>query len=169
VIVGHSMGSDYAAVLATLVADASVVHLCPRLGRLTSPPGAPRRTRPGFPFPAGATWEPDAAAAALYGRLDPVLARELAARLRPMVAARDPYPLARHPDVPTAVVYAAEDEIFEPAWVGFMAREVLGVEPIELSGGHFPMLEAPGRLTAVLDGLAVSSKTFGERPGEFRR
>jgi hypothetical protein len=31
-IVGHSMGSDYAAVLATLVDDPTVVHLCPRLG-----------------------------------------------------------------------------------------------------------------------------------------
>lgn len=154
VIVGHSMGSDYAAVLATLVQDSSVVHLCPRLGGFMPPPGAPPRTRPGFPWPRGTTWEPEAAAAAMYGRLDPALARTLAARLRPMAPAPEPYPLEHHPDVRTAVVDTVEDEIFEPAWVRFMAREVLGVEPIELPGGHFPMLEVPGLLTDVLDGLA---------------
>jgi pimeloyl-ACP methyl ester carboxylesterase len=157
VIVGHSMGSDYAAILATLVAEPSVVHLCPRLGGFAPPPGAPRRTRPGFPWPRGETWEPDAAASGLYGRLDPALARELVARLRPLAAPPEPYPLDRHPDVPTAVVYTADDEIFEPAWIRFMARELLGVEPIELPGGHFPMLEAPGLMTDVLDG----SRTFG--------
>ena len=100
------------------------------------------------------TWDPEAATTGMYGRLDPALARTLAARLRPLAPAPEPFPLARHPDVPTAVVYAAEDEIFEPAWIRFMARELLGAEPIELPGGHFPMLELPGRLTAVLDGLA---------------
>ena len=55
--------------------------------------------------------------------------------------------------MPTAVVYAAQDEMFEPGWIRFMARELFGVEPIELPGGHFPMLEAAGRLAAVLAGL----------------
>ncbi len=159
VIVGHSLGSDYAAVLATEVDNPSVVHLCPRLGGFTPPPDAPRRTPPGFPWPkqddrGTITWAPEAAATAMYGRLDPALAQTLAAHLRPMAAAPEPYPLERHPDVPTAVVYTTEDEIFEPAWVRFMARELLAVEPIELPGGHFPMLEQPGRLTAVLDNVA---------------
>jgi pimeloyl-ACP methyl ester carboxylesterase len=162
VIVGHSLGSDYAAVLATEVREPSVIHLCPRLGGIPPPPGAPRRTRVGFPWPAQdargvATWDPEPAATAMYGRLDSALARALAARLRPMAPVPEPFPLRRHPDVPTAVVYAAEDELFEPAWIRFMARESLGVKPIELPGGHFPMLEAPGRLTAVLDDLAPTA------------
>ena len=159
VIVGHSLGSDYAAALAPELGAPSVVHLCPRLGDLPSPPGAPRRTRPGFPWPGPderglTTWDPKAAAHAMYGRLDPALARDLAARLRPLAAAPEPYPLERHPDVPTAVIYAAGDELFEPAWIRFMARQRLGVEPFELPGGHVPMYEVPGRLSAVLDGLA---------------
>jgi pimeloyl-ACP methyl ester carboxylesterase len=159
VIVGHSLGSDYAAVLATEVQASCVVHLCPRLGGVPPPPGAPRRTRPGAPWPAqdehGAmTWDPQVAATALYGRLDPALARGLAARLRPLAPAPEPFPLTCHPDLPTTVVYAVEDELFEPAWSRCMARELLGIEPIELPGGHFPMLEAPARLTAVLDDLA---------------
>jgi pimeloyl-ACP methyl ester carboxylesterase len=162
VIVGHSLGSDYAALLAAELAEPSVVHLCPRLGGLTPPPGAPRRTRPGFPWPAQdergrTTWDPEVAATAMYGRLDPTLARALAARLRPLTPAPEPYPLERHPGVATAVVYTAEDELFEPAWIRFMARELLGVEPIELPGGHFPMHEAPDRLAVVLDGLAAAA------------
>jgi pimeloyl-ACP methyl ester carboxylesterase len=35
-----------------------------------------------------------------------------------------------------------------------MAREQLRVEPIELPGGHFPMVEDPERLAEVLDRLA---------------
>ena len=34
-----------------------------------------------------------------------------------------------------------------------MARELLGVEPIEIPGGHFPMLEDPERLAELLDRL----------------
>ena len=159
VIAGHSLGSNYAAVLATEIDEPSVVHVCPRLGGFTPPPGAPSRTRPGFPWPpvderGGMTWDPAIAATGMYGRLDPALARALAARLRPMVPPPEPFPLERHPDVPTAVLYAADDEAFEPAWIRFMAREFLGVEPIELPGGHFPMFEVPGHLASVLDGLA---------------
>jgi pimeloyl-ACP methyl ester carboxylesterase len=100
------------------------------------------------------TWDPEKAATGMYGRIDPTLARALAARLRPMAPAPEAFPLERQPDVPTAVVYAAEDEAFEPAWIRFMARKLLGVEPIELPGGHFPMFEAPGRLATTLDDLA---------------
>jgi pimeloyl-ACP methyl ester carboxylesterase len=63
------------------------------------------------------------------------------------------YPLSGHPNVPTVLIYAAEDEIFEPAWERFMARELLGVEPIEISGGHFPMAEDPEALADLLDRL----------------
>jgi pimeloyl-ACP methyl ester carboxylesterase len=52
------------------------------------------------------------------------------------------------------LVYAAEDEFFEPAWERFMARELLGIEPIEIPGGHFPMVEDPDALAGLLDRLA---------------
>jgi hypothetical protein len=51
-------------------------------------------------------------------------------------------------------VYATEDELFEPAWERFMARELLGIEPIEIASGHFPMVEAPDALADLLDRLA---------------
>ncbi len=64
------------------------------------------------------------------------------------------YPLRRHPDVATALIYATDDEFFEPAWERFMARELLGVEPIEIPGGHFPMVEDPDSLGDLLSRLA---------------
>ena len=34
-----------------------------------------------------------------------------------------------------------------------MARELLGIEPIELPGGHFPMAEDPEGLAELLDSV----------------
>ena len=63
-------------------------------------------------------------------------------------------PLRDPPAIPTVLVYAADDELFEPAWERFMARELLAIEPIEIPGGHFPMAEDPDGLAALLDRLA---------------
>jgi pimeloyl-ACP methyl ester carboxylesterase len=162
VVVGHSAGSAYATLVAAERPPALLVHLCPRLGGLAPPPGAPRRFREGFPFPADrpdgtSVWDADVAIAAMYPRLPPATARALAGRLRPLAAPPGEYPLAGHPVVPTVLVYASEDEFFEPEWERFMARELLGVEPIEIPGGHFPMAEDPVALAALLDRLARGS------------
>ena len=159
VVVGHSMGSAYATLVAVARPGSLLVHLCPRLGGFEPPPGAPDTFREGFPFPADrpdgtSVWDADAAIAAMYRRLPPETALELAQRLRPMAPPAGEYPLPGPPDVPTALVYAADDEFFEPDWERFMARELLGIEPIEIPGGHFPMAEDPDGLAALLDRLA---------------
>ncbi len=92
----------------------------------------------------------------MYARLPPERARALAQHLRPMAMPPDDYPLREHPDVPSALVYAADDELFEPAFERFMARELLGIDPIELQGGHFVMVEDPGAVAELLDRLARS-------------
>ena len=157
VVVGHSASSGYAAFLADATASSLLVHLCPRLGPFPPPAGAPETFRSNFPFPAknaaGATvWEPEAAIDAMYKRLPPETARALAERLRPGASPAE-YPLPGHPDVPTELIYTADDEFFEPAWEHFMASEVLGIEPIEISGGHFPMIEDPDGLADLFDRL----------------
>jgi pimeloyl-ACP methyl ester carboxylesterase len=159
VVVGHSQGTAYSTLVASAGPPALLVHLCPRLGGFDEPAGAPARFREGVPFPADgpdgtSTWEPEAAIEAMYPRLPREAARALAERLRPMAPPPDEYPLAEHPQVPTALIYAAEDELFEPAWERFMARELLGVEPIELPTGHFPMVEDPDALGDLLSRLA---------------
>ena len=99
-------------------------------------------------------WDPEAAIDAMYPRVSPEVAHELACRLRPAVPPAGEYPLPGHPRVPTVLIYATDDEIFEPSWERFMARELLGIEPIEIPGGHFPMVEDPATLAELLDRLA---------------
>jgi pimeloyl-ACP methyl ester carboxylesterase len=159
VVVGHSASSGDAALVAARRPGSLLVHLCPRLGPFPPPAGAPDAFRAGFPFPPsapdGATvWDRATAIDAMYPRLTPETARALADRLRPAAPPAGKYPLAAHPDVPTVLIYAAEDEIFEPAWERFMARELLGIDPIEIPGGHFPMVEDPTALASLLDRLA---------------
>jgi pimeloyl-ACP methyl ester carboxylesterase len=159
VVVGHSSSSGYAAFAAQATSASMLVHLCPRLGPFAPVSGAPDTFRANFPFPAKnaadlTVWDTAAAVEALYPRLPDETAQALAERLHPAAPGAE-YPLPGHPDVPTALVYAAEDEIFEPAWQRFMAREVLGVEPIEIPGGHFPMAEDPGALADLLVRLAA--------------
>lgn len=90
----------------------------------------------------------------MYPRLPRGAAEELADRLRPAAPPTGEFPLPGHPDVATSLIYAGEDEFFEPEWERFMARELLGVEPIEIPTGHFPMVEDPEGLAGLLDHLA---------------
>jgi pimeloyl-ACP methyl ester carboxylesterase len=159
VIVGHSQGTAYSALVAATRPGALLVHLCPRLGGFEPPAGAPEIFRDGVPFPetradATSAWHRGIAIEALYRRVPPPRASILAGRLRPMAMPQGEYPLDEHPDNPTVLIYAAEDEFFEPDWERFMARELLGIEPIEIPGGHFPMAEDPAALAALLDRVA---------------
>jgi pimeloyl-ACP methyl ester carboxylesterase len=159
VVVAHSQSSS----LGPLVADARpvslLVYLCPRMGGFEPPPGTPGPFREGLQFPEDrpdgtSAWDPDVATETIYRRLPPESARALAQRLRPMAMPADDYPLRQHPEVATALVYAGEDEFFDPNFERFMAKELLGVEPIELRTGHFPMVEDPDALAELLDDLA---------------
>jgi pimeloyl-ACP methyl ester carboxylesterase len=157
VVVGHSSSSGYAAFVAEAMPGSLLVHLCPRLGPFPPPAGAPDTFRSDFSLPAkntaGATvWDVEAAIETMYRRLPPETARALAERLRPAAPGAE-YPLPGHPSVATVLVYATDDEFFEPDWERFMARELLGIEPIEIAGGHFPMVEDPDALADLLDQL----------------
>lgn len=162
IVVGHSQGTAYSSLVAAARRQALLVHLCPRLGGFEPPPGAPEMFRQGVPFPeTGAdgtsVWSEHVAIESLYGRVPPPRAEILAGRLRPMAMPNGDFPLDTHPDNPTVLIYAAEDELFEPDWERFMARELLGVEPIELPTGHFPMAEDPDALAELLDRVARDS------------
>jgi pimeloyl-ACP methyl ester carboxylesterase len=160
VLVGHSLGSDTIPLVAVRRAPERLVYLCPRLGGFTRrPPHEPSpfvafermpRERDGL-----AAWGAEEAVLAMYPRLHPALAQRMIARLRPQAGVfRRPYPLAAPPPgIPAALIYAADDELFDPAWSRWAARELLGVEPVEIASGHFPMLERPEELAEVLCGF----------------
>lgn len=166
VVVPHSQSSGLGALVAAARPVSMLVYLCPRMGGVELPDDAPAPFRQGVPFPQDlpdgtSAWDPDSAREVLYVRLEPERARALAQHLRPMAMPPDDYPLDEHPDVPTALIYAAEDEFFEPAFERFLAREVLGVDPIEIPTGHFPMAEDPGALADLLDHLDGARSQLG--------
>ncbi len=63
-------------------------------------------------------------------------------------------PLQSWPDVESAYIVCAEDRGVNPDWGRKVAREQLGVEPIEMEGGHAPYLTRPRELAWVLSSLA---------------
>ena len=71
VIVGHSQGTAYSSLVAASRPESLLVHLCPRLGGFTPPPGAPERFRKSFRFPADrpdgtSVWDADEAVREMY-------------------------------------------------------------------------------------------------------
>lgn len=158
IVVAHSQSSALGPLVAAACPVSLLVYLCPRMGSIEPPQGAPDAFRWGIPFPDvgpdGTTaWDPETALAVMYPRLPKEGARALMEHLRPMAMPSGKYPLRDHPEVRTALVYAAEDELFDPAFERFMAKEVLNIEPIELQSGHFPMVEDPPTLAKLLDHL----------------
>lgn len=161
VVVGHSLGAAYAALVADARPGAVLVYLCPApVGPFAEVDAPMRSTREGFRFPPNGpdgnnSWDPEVAIATIYARLPTGEARALASRLKPGSSPADAYPSTGHRAPPTTFVYAHHDEFFEPDWSRWVAREVAGVEPVGLETGHFPMVEAPELVAEILLGPAL--------------
>jgi pimeloyl-ACP methyl ester carboxylesterase len=95
----------------------------------------------------------EVAAARLYPGLTPDTVAWAYPQLRSQARrpSLEPSPVGALPRGPLAYVVARDDTCVSPGWGRRVAREELGVEPIELDGGHFPMLERPAELAEVLD------------------
>jgi alpha/beta hydrolase family protein len=96
----------------------------------------------------GRSYYPDAAVAARELQY-PAESAHLASRLRRQ-APFDANPLAVERP---AYVVCTRDAAVRPDWQRHLARDVLGVEPLELDSGHSPMLERPRELADLLDAL----------------
>jgi pimeloyl-ACP methyl ester carboxylesterase len=59
-------------------------------------------------------------------------------------------PLEVWPGVNSSYVVCADDRTISPVWSRQVAREQLGVEPIEMYGGHCPYVSRPSALADVL-------------------
>jgi len=151
VVVGHSLGGM------TIPRVPARVHVF--LTALVAGTGWDDVFAPGFGNgrardELGRSWYPDPAEAARELQYPPELAA-LARRLRRQ-APYEPDPF--HPPGPTAYVVCSRDEVIRPAWQRHLARDVLGVEPLELGSGHSPMLERPRELAELLLALARATK-----------
>lgn len=60
------------------------------------------------------------------------------------------FPLEALPEVPSSYIVCSDDRTISPDWSRRTARERLGVEAIELPGGHCPYLSRPVQLAEVL-------------------
>jgi pimeloyl-ACP methyl ester carboxylesterase len=69
-------------------------------------------------------------------------------------AIEEPCPLQVWPSVPAAYIACKADRTIAPAWQLKAARQRLGVEPVELPGGHCPHVSRPEVLAEVLHWMA---------------
>lgn len=160
VVVGHSLGGILLPVLASRHPVARTVYLTaivPIPGRaLTDRVGEPGAAGPDaellFHDDGTATFPPDRAAEVFYGDCTPADQAWAIPRLRRQGFALtgERCPIDAMPDVPADYIVASDDRALAPDWCRWMARELLGVEPHELPGGHSPFLAQPGRLADLL-------------------
>ena len=85
--------------------------------------------------------DPEATARIMYGDLSPDDAGWAAERLRPQAQRSQTEISPAPPDgLRTESIIGTVDRIVSPPWSRRVARERLGVEPVELPSGHFPMI-----------------------------
>jgi pimeloyl-ACP methyl ester carboxylesterase len=65
-------------------------------------------------------------------------------------------PLDQWPSVPCSSIVCTADRTIQPGWSRRVARERLGIEPIDLDSGHCPHVSRPGALAQVLHQISVS-------------
>jgi pimeloyl-ACP methyl ester carboxylesterase len=66
------------------------------------------------------------------------------------------FPLDQWPDVPCSSIVCSGDRTIQPAWSRRVARERLGVEPVEIDGGHCPHVSRPSALAQALHAISAS-------------
>ena len=105
----------------------------------------------------------ETAIAMFYNDLPLPLAEWAVSMLRPQAyrVFREPIPLETWPQVRCASIVCADDHAVNPMWGRRVAREQLGVAPIELEGGHSPFLGRPAELAEVLVSLTGSPSLTG--------
>lgn len=83
------------------------------------------------------------------------LARWATQRLRPQSyrALNETTPLKAWPKVDSRSIVCRDDRAINPTWVRAAARDRLGVEAVEISGGHSPFMTRPVELAQILDSL----------------
>jgi pimeloyl-ACP methyl ester carboxylesterase len=97
----------------------------------------------------------DVAAEIFYHDVPPEDTCRAVKRLGPSAAtaALEPSPIPAWPDVPSSYILMSDDRAVLPEWSRRAARERLGVEPVELPGGHCPFYSRPQHFADALAGL----------------
>lgn len=167
VLVGHSMGG----LVIPLVASRRPVHRLVFLAAFLPSPGmSANDQRAAEPIdrripPTTAEWTdhgrdvwmvgPNTATELFYHDVPRSLVGWAVSRLRPQAygVLNEVTPLAAWPDVESRSIVCRDDRAINPDWERLAARERLGVEAVEIDGGHSPFLTRPAELAQVLHAL----------------
>ncbi len=97
----------------------------------------------------------EAAIAAMYHDCTPEDASWAWSKLRPQsrAAQNEVCPLNELPDLPTSYVVCRDDRMASTEWGRRTAQARLGIDPLEIDGGHCPFLSRPRELADLLVGL----------------
>ncbi len=175
ILVGHDLGGLTIPVVAEHRPVAGLIFLCAFLPE----PGKPMQVDPDTFSPGWAalsaqqvtdddgrtSWPVEAAVQAFFHDCPSDLAMASARQLRPQAwtPANQDNPLKALPTAPAAYVLCSDDRSVNPGWSRRVARSRLGVDPIDLPGGHSPMLVDPDLMADLLDQMAAGLAQL--RPG----
>ena len=93
----------------------------------------------------------------LFHDCPPAIAEQAIAHQRPQASSRPATeipPFETWPKVPNASIVCSEDRTLNPSWSRWASRTLLGIEPVEIVGGHCPFLSRPAELARQLSRLA---------------
>jgi pimeloyl-ACP methyl ester carboxylesterase len=69
----------------------------------------------------------------------------------------EPWPLEAWPEVPTSFLVCRDDRFFPADWLRCIVRDRLGIDPIEVPGGHAAHLSRPRELAEAIVGCSSGS------------
>jgi len=164
VVVGHSLGGSVIPLVANRLHIRRLIYLCallPCLGRSLSDQIAdgamvdPTHLSGLDDFDSydRRAWSDSRLAQlAFYSDCSERVAKAAVSRMRPQAWTpyRQRFPLDGFPSVACTSIMCADDQILRPAWSRRVARSRIGVDLVELPGGHSPFLSRPRALAEVL-------------------
>lgn len=174
-LVGHSMGGLVVPVAASRLETVSMIFVCAMLplpgrslaSQYESEPSIIGEAQPAFSFDEDdrLVLAPEDARRILYHDCSDEVATWAADRLAPQAShiVLEPCPLTAWPDIPSSYIMGTEDRAVPAEWVRKAVPERLGVDPIELPGGHSPFLARPAELAAVLGDLLPRGASGADR------
>jgi pimeloyl-ACP methyl ester carboxylesterase len=165
VLVGHSLGGLTIPVAASMTPTLMTVYLCalvpvPGLGFDAQHVEIGTGFRPSEPAightDGSASWPAAGAIEVFYHDCDPQVASDAAARLRRQFwrVTQEVTPLREWPGAGSAYILCTEDRMVSRDYGRRASRGVLGIEPVEIGGGHSPFLSRPRELAGVLERVA---------------
>jgi pimeloyl-ACP methyl ester carboxylesterase len=167
ILVGHSLGGLVIPVVAENRPVAGLIFLCaflPEPGKAMqvdpdtfSPEWAALSAQQVTHDDGSTSWPLEAGVQAFFHDLpsDQAMAASRQLRRQSWNPANKESPLKALPTAPAAYVLCADDRVISPAWSRRVARSRLGVAPIDLPGGHAPMLVDPDLMADLLDQMAA--------------